>query len=216
MGVSSQPQWGTAQSLGHRPARGYQPPVPTCAGGHVFAKTVPCFPGRDMRLPRLVDSPSGFPEGLPLLRKPFPARSGGGVTAMVRVGALDATAGVAQSNKWCLFLQKGADGGRGSHFSLFSPHPPGCCGAAGGGSGLAPTSCLRRQVGLAGAVPDTHPPCWEGVNRSGLNRSASRQGSRERAGLGLCPTMGCGEHPGRAGMEGLTWQRGACRRLGTT
>lgn len=62
-------------------------------------------------------------------------------------------------------------------------HPPGCCEASGGCFCSAPTSCLCRQLGLAGAVPDTHPPCWEGVNRSGC-----RQGSRDRAGLGLHPT----------------------------
>lgn len=81
--------------------------------------------------------------------------------------------------------------------------PPGCCGASGGVPCSAPTSCLRRQAGLAGAVPDTHPLCWRGVNRSG-----SRQGSRERAGLGLCPTA-----RGRAGIwgaprQGMVWREG--------
>lgn len=107
----------------------------------------------------------------------------------------------------------------GSHFSLCSPHflPAPLRDAAGqqvGVSGLAPTSCLRSQVGLAGAVPDTHPPRWEGVNRSG-----SRQGSRERAGLGLCPTTapsgrGVGSAQAGLGWRGLTWQRGPRRQRG--
>lgn len=53
-------------------------------------------------------------------------------------GAWDGAGGVAQSKKWCLFLQKGADGGRRVPFFPVLPPlsprtPPGCCGAAGGG-----------------------------------------------------------------------------------
>lgn len=222
MGASSQPKSGTAQTLGLGPACGHQPTMPRHVAGHVFARTVPCFPGRDMRLPGLVGSPSAFP-GLPLLRKPFPARPGDGATRhdlMAKVGgALDPTGGVGSTEQEMVAFptKKEQMEAGGSHFFLCSPtfSPQPCRHAAGqqvGVSGLAPTSCLRRQVGLAGAVPDMHPPCSEGVNRSG-----SRQGSRERAGLGLCPTttpLGWGVGSAQAGLgwRGLTWQRGPCRQ----
>lgn len=110
----------------------------------------------------------------------------------------------------CFFLLKGAEGLGEPFFTLctllFLPAtpPPACCEAAGGRGLLcsAPTSCLRRQLGLAGAVPDTHPPCWEGINRSGC-----RQGSRERAGLGLCPTTAPSGR-GEGSIEAGAWNRG--------
>lgn len=85
------------------------------------------------------------------------------------------------------------------HLPLSPRHPPGMLrGSRRGFLRSAPTSCLCRQLGLAGAVPNMHPPHWKGVNRSGC-----RQGSRERAGLGLHPTttwgVGCAKARGRDG-----------------
>lgn len=140
---------------------------------------------------------------------------------MARVGALDATAGVAQSYKWCLFLQKGADGGRGSHFSLFSPHPPGCCGAAGGGS-RARSHVLPAPPSRACRGRSRHAPAVLGRRKQIGFKQIGFQAGVQGAGRPWLVShqrsvgMGCGEHPGRAGMEGLTWQRGPCRRLGTT
>lgn len=86
-------------------------------------------------------------------------------------------------------------------FLPVTPPPATLRGSRRGFLRSAPMSCLLRQLGLAGAVPDTHPPCWKGVNRSGC-----RQGSRERAGLGLHPTtarscrgVGSAEAGGRDG-----------------
>lgn len=208
----------------HGPACGYQPPAPTRVTGRVFAKSEPCFPGRDVRLPGLVGSPSAFPEGLPLLRKPFPARPGGGATRhglVARVGASNATGGVAQSKKWCLFLQKGADGGRVSRFSpcfpTFSLHPPGCCGAAGGGS-RARSHVLPAPPSRACRGRSRHAPAALGRRKQIGFKQIGFQAGVQGAGRPWLVShrrsvgMGCGERPGRAGMEGLTWQRGPCRQ----
>lgn len=192
MNISFQEQCGclfSGQTEGQGQACGHQPPAPTLLLAvclqkryHVFQRGTCGFQGSlALAVLSQKDCHSSENHSLPGLGMEQPA-----MISWPERGASDATG--TEQEVAPFPAKRSRRRQEGPIFPCAPPlspcsRPGDAAGQQVGVSGLAPTSCLCSQVGLAGAVPDTQPPRREGVNRSG-----SRQGSRERAGLGLCPT----------------------------
>lgn len=135
-------------------------------------------------------------------------------------GAWDGAGGVAQSKKWCLFLQKGADGGRRVPFFPVLPPlsprtPPGCCGAAGGGF-RARSHVLPAQPSRACRGRSRHAPAALG-RRKQIGFPAGVQGAGRPWLVSHHRSVGtgCGERPSRAGMEGADLAEGSPQAAGS-
>lgn len=127
---------------------------------------------------------------------------------------------MAQSKKWCLFLQKGADGGRRVPFFPVLPPlsprtPPGCCGAAGGGF-RARSHVLPAQPSRACRGRSRHAPAVLG-RRKQIGFPAGVQGAGRPWLVSHHRSVGtgCGERPGRAGMEGADLAEGSPQAAGS-